>query len=254
MEFVILDLVDADWLESSQADVQGDLGGLDAALTDSVQNLRGEVETGGGRGYRSALLGIDGLIALAIVGGIRARDVGRERYVADAIEGGEKIVVIFEGVEADLALAELSTRQDFGLEFIGLQFILIAEEKAIADSDFAAGANHALPIVGIGRELASEEDFDAAESAFAAAIKAGGKDAGIVEDDEIAGLQNVGEFTEQAIRISAAGSLQVQHAGAVACGEGLLGDEFAGKVEVEIGNPHGVRLYGGIQTEHWCAN
>jgi hypothetical protein len=34
----------------------------------------------------------------------------------------------------------------------------------------------------------------------------------------------------------------VQHAGVVTGGEGLLGDEFGGKMEVEIGNPHGVRL------------
>ncbi len=79
-------------------------------------------------------------------------------------------------------------------------------------------------------------------SAFAAAIKPGRKDAGVVEDDEIAGLQKVREFAEQTIRIAAAGALQVQHAGAVTGGEWLLGDEFAGKVEIEIGNPHGVRL------------
>ena len=84
--------------------------------------------------------------------------------------------------------------------------------------------------------------MDAAASAFAAAIKPGGKNAGIVEDNEIAGLQKVGEVAEQAIGIAATGPLQVQHAGAVACGEGFLGDEFVGKVEVEIGNPHGVRL------------
>ena len=96
--------------------------------------------------------------------------------------------------------------------------------------------------MGSVAELASEKDFDAAASAFAAAIKPGRKDAGVVEDDEIAGLQKVREFAEQRVRIAAAGALQVQHAGAVAGGEGLLGDEFAGKVEMEIGNPHGVRL------------
>ncbi len=237
VELVILDAIDADRLESSQADVQRDPGGLDAALTDSVENLRGEVETGGGRGYRSPLLGIDGLIAIAIVGGIRARDVGRERDVADAIEGREKIIHALGGLKTDVALAELSARQDFSLEFN-----LIAEEKAFADSDFAAGANQALPIVGIGRELASEEDFDAAGSAFAAAIKPGRKNAGIVEDDEIAGSQKVGEFTKQGVRIAAANPLQAQHAGAVAGGEGFLRDEFDGKVEVEIGDLHGVRL------------
>jgi len=244
---VILDAIDADRLESSQADVQRDVGGLDAALTDSVENLRGEMEAGRGRGYGSALLRIDGLIALAIARGIWARDIGRERDVADAIEGGEEIIVILERLEAEVALAELGARQDLGLQVvglqvIGLQFILLAEEKAFADSDFAPGAHQALPIVGLGGELASEKDFDAPVSTFAAAIKPGGKNAGIVEDDEIAGLQEVGEFAEQAMGIAAAGSLQVQHAGAVARGEGLLGDEFGGKVEVEIGNPHGVRL------------
>jgi hypothetical protein len=51
MELMILDAIDADRLESSQADVQRDLGSLDAALMDSVENLRGEMETGRGRGY-----------------------------------------------------------------------------------------------------------------------------------------------------------------------------------------------------------
>ena len=40
----------------------------------------------------------------------------------------------------------------------------------------------------------------------------------------------------------AAGALQVQHAGAVAGGEGFLGDEFAGKQEVEVRNQHAFRL------------
>jgi hypothetical protein len=34
----------------------------------------------------------------------------------------------------------------------------------------------------------------------------------------------------------------MQHAGAVAGGEGFLGNEFVGKMEVEVRNQHGVRL------------
>ena len=34
------------------------------------------------------------------------------------------------------------------------------------------------------------------------------------------------------------GALQVQHAGVVAGGQGLLGDEFFGKMEVEVGDEH----------------
>ena len=69
-----------------------------------------------------------------------------------------------------------------------------------------------------------------------------GKDAGVVEDHQIAGPQEFGKVAEQAIGIVAAASLQVQHAGAVACGEGVLGDEFVGKMEVEVGNQHEFRL------------
>ncbi len=51
MEFVIFDLLDADWLKGSQADVERDFGGLDAALADAVEDFRSEVKASGGSGY-----------------------------------------------------------------------------------------------------------------------------------------------------------------------------------------------------------
>jgi hypothetical protein len=125
MEFVILDLIDANWLEGSEADVKRDFRGLDATLADAVENFLSEMEAGGGSGYRSSLLGVDGLIALAIAGRIGARDVGRKRDVANAIEGGEEIVALIivaliiaalisaglqAGFEADAALTEPGAR------------------------------------------------------------------------------------------------------------------------------------------------
>ena len=133
-----------------------------------------------------------------------------------------------------------------------------AEEQAFADADLAAGANQAFPIVGFGGKLAGQQNFDAAvkeiagrgiaradglsAGAFAAAIEPRGKDAGVVEDHQVAGLQQFREVAEHDGRTLAAGSLQVQHAGAVAGGEGLLGNEVVGKMEIEVGNQHGVRL------------
>jgi len=194
------------------------------------------------------------LITLAIARRICAGDIGRERDVADAIEGGEEIVAAVKDLlEADAAFAEIGAGQD-----LGLQFVLLAEEEAFSYADLAAGANQAFPIVGIGGELASQQNLDAAAEkimrgrivraqglsvdAFAAAVEAGGKNAGVVEDHEIAGAQQVGEVAELAIRKFAAGSLQVQHAGTVTGSERFLSDEFGGKVEMEIGNQHGVRL------------
>lgn len=132
--------------------------------------------------------------------------------MADAIENSEEIFHALSGLEANVALTEFGPGQNLGLEVIGLQFILIAEEETFTDSDLAAGTNQTLPVVGIGGELAGQKNFDAAvqkitggriatterlsASAFAAAIEPGGKNTGIVEDDEIAGLQQVGEFTK----------------------------------------------------------
>ena len=70
----------------------------------------------------------------------------------------------------------------------------------------------------------------------AAAVKSGGKDAGVVENHDIAGVKEIGEIAEVAILIIAALALQVQHAGTVAGGERLLSNEFGRQVEIEIGD------------------
>jgi hypothetical protein len=177
--------------------------------------------------------------------------------VADAVEKGKEIVVFMPPVparlKADAALAEFGAGKN-----LGLQFVVFAEKQAFADADLAAGTNQTFPIVGIGGELAGKQDFDAAvekiagrrimgtdrlsAGSLAAAIEARGKDAGIIEDEQIAGLKQVREIAELAVGILAAGSLEVQHAGGIANGGGFLGDEFFGKMEVEVGNQHGVRL------------
>ena len=252
MNFVILHAFDADRLEGSEADVQGDLSGFDAALLDAVEDFRGEMKAGGRGCDRSARLGVYGLVALAIAGGIRARDVRREWDVADAIESGEEVVLALkDGLKADTALAELAAGQYFRL-----QFVLLAEEEAFADSDLAAGPNQAFPVVRFGRELAREQNlYTSMEeivrggimrtdglSALPAAIEPRRKDAGIVKDHQIAGPQQFGEVAEHAIGVAAAGALQVQHARSVAVRQRFLGDELVGKIKMEVRNQHDVRL------------
>src|ERR1700727_1257257 len=48
VKFVVFDYFGANGLESSEAHVEGDLGGFDAASFYSRENFRGEVESGGG--------------------------------------------------------------------------------------------------------------------------------------------------------------------------------------------------------------
>ncbi len=189
--------------------------------------------------------------------------------MADAIEGREETLEILVGTlfrtliralfrtlknwpKADAALAEFGAGKDLGLKFISL-----AEEQAFADADFAAGPDQALPIVRFSRKLAGQQNLDAAveeiargrvawadgmrSGSFAAAIESSRKDAGIVEDQQVAGMQEIGKFAEQAVSMTT-GSVQVEHARSVASGEGLLGNEVFGKMKVEVGNQHGIRL------------
>lgn len=265
MKFVIFDSIYANGLESPEADVEGDLGDFGATLADAIEDFWSEVKASGGSGDRSVLLGVNGLVAIEIARRIGAHDVGRKRDVADPAENGKEVVfpvilvmVLFvmfsrKGLKANAAFAELGTGENFSL-----QFVVLSEKKAFAYANLASGANQTFPIVGVGGKLAREQDLNPSlqkvarsgivradrlrASAFAATVEPRRKDAGVVEDDEIAGTQQIGEIAEQAIRVLATGSLKMQHAGAVAGGERFLGDEFFGEMKVEVGDQHRARL------------
>ena len=232
VQHVLFDFLDADWLERAKSDVEGDFRGLDAAIAEAGQNFRSEVEASGGRGDGSALAGVDGLVAVAIGGGIGAGDVGRERDMADLLDAGEEVV---DRTEADVALAKFAAGDDLGLEFI-----VVAEEKVLADADFAAWTHEAFPIVRIALELTCEQDFDLAAEEVArgrilradrlglktgaASKKASGKYAGIVEYQQITGVEKVGKIAKVAVGERAGGAGEMEEARAGAIGQRLLGD------------------------------
>ncbi len=113
--------------------------------------------------------------------------------MADAIERGEEIA---GRLKADAAFAEFCARED-----LGLQFVMLAKQQTLPYADLAAGPHQTLPVVGIGRKLARQQNFNAAveESArrrivpadglsagpFAPAVKSRRKNAGIVKDEKI---------------------------------------------------------------------
>jgi len=102
-------------------------------LMNTVQNLRSEMESGCGSGHRAAFAGIDGLITVAVGGGIRTGDVGGKRDVTDFVHPGEEI---FRGCEADVAFAECAAGDHFGLKFG-----VVAEEEMFANPDLASGTD-----------------------------------------------------------------------------------------------------------------
>jgi len=95
-----------------------------------------------------------------------------------------------------MALAEFSARGHLGMEFV-----VITEEKALPNPDLAARAHQALPLVGMLLQLACEQDLDVSAQKVSRgwvvwterlglktcppSIEASGKNARVVEDEEI---------------------------------------------------------------------
>jgi len=91
---VVGDVVALDREEGAGADVEGEVGSLNPGVGELLEEFRGEMESGGGSGDGSGLAGVDGLVAMAILGGGRslgAMDVGREGDFAMDFGEGEHV-------------------------------------------------------------------------------------------------------------------------------------------------------------------
>ena len=202
MDRVVFEAFGADRLESAEPDVECDFGDLDAARANPRDDFRREVQSRCGSGDRAPFSRENSLIALAIRRLIRSFDVRRQRNVAEMIYGLAKAV---SRRESDDAQAIVASALDCAFEFP------FAENDSLADRDFSARPHKRLP--GVGADLADEEDFDRGLEEFAAlrvisprrlgmnsgaaAEKACGKDARIVDDDEFVAAQQIGQFAER---------------------------------------------------------
>src|SRR5579859_1702322 len=92
MQVDIGDALDAQRSKCTQTDVQGYARYLDSLRIELIQHQRRKVQSGSGRGHRTALARIYGLVTLPVRFGIVAVNIGRQRDVADAIERAIEIV------------------------------------------------------------------------------------------------------------------------------------------------------------------
>src|SRR5579862_2216660 len=139
MNFVVLDSLGPDRLKRSQPNVKSDLGGLNAAFSNAIENLWREMQARGGRRDRPNLLRIDRLVTIPVGGRIGAINVGWKRHVPNPVE---RSVEIIRGMKANLPLSECAPRQHFRVQVVSL-----SEEQVLAYSNLAAGTNQALPLV-----------------------------------------------------------------------------------------------------------
>jgi len=99
---------------------------------------------------------------------------------------------------------------------------------------------------GVGEAL-GEEDFDLAGGggafrlrgeAGAGGVEARGENAGVVEDEEVAGSEELWEIDEEAVCKGSGAAVEGHHAAGAADSGWVLRDEVFGKVVVEVGDEH----------------
>ena len=83
----------------------------------------------------------------------------------------------------------------------------------------------------------------------AGGVKASGDDAAVVEDQEVARLQKMGEIAEKIVLVSAGGAVDREHATRASNRRWGLGDQLFGKVEIEIGY---AQIRSKMRGNLWC--
>ena len=252
VQLVLLDHFHSNRLKRSQSNMQGNLGGLDAALANALQNFRREVQARRRRGHRAGRLGVDRLILLAIFGCVGAVDVRRQRNVPDAVEDGEEIV---DRIEAQMALAERPAPDDLGCQFVRRFVRIAAEIDALAQAELAAGMHQRLPFQRRSGELFRQQHLDFAAQkiscgriflrqplrarAAAMSVQPRRQHLGIVEDQQIVGPQQLGKVAKLPVRQDS--SLRVRTCSrreAARSASGCRAISSSRKVVVEVGNQH----------------
>ncbi len=267
MQLVVFHFFNSHRLEGAESDVQRDLGNFDSASTNLLEDLRGEVQTGRRRRYRSPRLRIDGLvtffiISIAIPGccAVVAVDVGRKGHVAYALDSRKEIG---DQSEPDAPLAETAAADDFGLQFgaFALERIFgrAAEVEFLSDSDLAPGPYQALPLIRIVRQLACQQNFDFSTEKIPCrrivraqglcslsapvAVETCREDSRVVQDQQVVGPQQVGEFAKPTVfpglRLPTLPlPIQMQQARCGAVGQRFLRYPFGRQIIVEVRDEH----------------
>jgi len=133
----------ADGLESSQANVEGNGLDLHGVLFEFIEDFGRKVKAGSRGGGGTRFVGKDRLVAVTVFWAVVAVDVGRERHVPDFVEDS---LEIGSWGKSQCAFAELSGREDFGLQD-GVGFVGGVEEQVFAGLNFAAGPDEGTPVV-----------------------------------------------------------------------------------------------------------
>jgi hypothetical protein len=222
---------DLDRLEGAGAHMQRDAGALDAARLQLVEQGLVEVQRGGWRRDRAGRAREHGLVAALVLGAVAMFDIGRQRHMAMLLHQAVGLGAEPEAKQRAVVLGPAA--QQLGAEAAD-HVQQRARQRFLADlhvCDHLVAVEHAL-----------DQQLDLAARGLLA-VQARLDDLGVVEDQQVARLEQAGQFLEDAVDRRAAGV--VEQTRAAALGGGVLGHQFGWQLEVEVADGVGARGAGG---------
>jgi hypothetical protein len=209
VQMVAPGIVGSDRTEGARPHVQRDANDLVAPVLDLGEQLGREVQPRGRRRHCAGFLGIDGLVALAIVDGGPSRvsapgglDIGRQRHFAHALDGGEQTALPLPR-EAQHRAPPLPPLAQLGID-------RRREPQPGTRRKTAQASQQHLPILpeapgcrdGVARYPLDEQYLDAT-TRWLVSEDARRDHAGVVEDEERPAPKEAGELTEKAMIVPA---------------------------------------------------
>jgi hypothetical protein len=214
-----------DRLERPVTHVQQDFAYFHPPALQPVEDLGRKVEPSGRGRDRPRVTGVDRLIAQPVLGRKRTGGtayVWRKRRFAYLFEPGRQVQIAFESQQAQRAFSHVD---DAGLKIAYLQLL--------AAGSLAPGSQKRQPM--ISGFSPNQKDLDLFLFPRPVRSQARRKDTGVVDDQEVSGIEDFRKLPEDAMLPGAGVPVDHHHAGFIARGKRMLRDEPLGQFEIEVG-------------------
>ena len=205
--------------------MKGHIPDLHALGLDGLQQLRREVEPRRGGGGAAQHLGVHGLVPLLVLELLL--DVGGQGHFPQPLQGLQEDALV---VEPDQAAALLQLLHDLGGQ------LPVAEGEPGALAELPARADQALP--HLVAPVVQQQHLADAAAGQPLAHQTGGQHPGVVQDQTVAGVQEIRQVIEMVVSRGAAHPVQRHQAGGVPLLDGGLGDQLLGQIIVKITGLH----------------
>ena len=223
MHHVLANNLGFDRLKGAGAHMQRDAGLGHAASRQTRQHGLIKVQGSGRCGHGAGVFGKDSLVARLVLGRVGMRDVRRQRHMA--VRSHQRIRVGAQGKVVERAVGVRPAPDQCGGE-AAVHLQDRARQRLFADLHVRC---HFQPLTALQHPL--DQQLEPPAAGFLT-IQPGLDHLGVVEHQQVAGLEQVGQLSKAPV--GGRGLPAVQQARAAALGGRVLGDQFGGQVKVKI--------------------